>query len=473
MGAWRAVFGRRRRTVAIVAMCFGGVAIASACGTEQTGAMEDAEPIGGAGGDGGASGAATGGSAGTVNDAGSPVSPQWVTAGELRSCKLERVANVEELSPLFTWQGCGSGCERSEFATTPWFETALDDLRVRAGGSVTDANGTATIALQLIPGSGATGVSIATDEAGRVRTALRVRSTTSGKSCSLGFSSTWGARFAVEVIELDEESGVDTDVEYLAAFIDLSTPTNVVFRETGGFFSLGIVQDLFGGLGDSAWVGGLSGAHAIISIAETGTVTTLAPAAANIASRRWPSSAGSHFLFTEMRDDSSVAVRKVVRITDGSSAPVDWLAAGDASAGSARYANTHVGFLRAADADAVSDFLYNKVEVWSTAWSTDPSELSPVKLGDYPIARPHPVERTSSAAGGHGYYLLGGPLNQDSNVETYSVWNLETGASREFSPDGALDYYWALGVTRQYAYVSLHEPPANYGKTLERRALGF
>jgi len=183
-------------------------------------------------------------------------------------------------------------------------------------------------------------------------------------------------------------------------------------------------------------------------------------------------STGESFLFTETRSVSAQPsdVRAVIRLVDSEGPAIDWIALQDASVGSARFANRFVGYLRATQ--RVSTTTYEQFEVWATPWSEDPAQLQPRKIADYPVASQQFIDRTSSAAGGHGYYLLADPV-EDANEAGYTVWNLETGASRHYDGEADRDFYWALGVTRQHAYVMLHEPPANYGAALERRSLGF
>ncbi|MFW5740138.1 MAG: hypothetical protein ACOC1F_07210 [Myxococcota bacterium] len=405
---------------------------------------------GATGGSGGTGYGGMGGSGGTrdasvdLNPEGSPdtadagPAPLWESMGEHEGLLFERVSNPEPIR-VFHWVPCPgvSDCEMAEFLQ-PDFHGDTPNLQYL---SMVHDNGTDVFAgigfvLPKKPGV----LTFTTADGWLVE---GFKCTDSNGRSGATQPAVWGARYGFTGA-VNADNGVFPGVLGTLGTTERS------------FFTLNTMQAFGPGagngtypMGETRWVWNWAPKLALVSFSnvDASDPRMFAETSTEILSLGRPSSAGSHFLFDELRDDNGGVSTRIMS-SDGVQLPAPYLVPGPGEYYFVpRFADSHVGWLRATGMQDPATF--DHVEIWATVYSPSPAELSPYKVAD--------VENNKfvspSAVGGFGHYARSA-MTPGFELRSISIWNLDTKVRVErLTPDFAqiLKY---LGVTRTHLWMT-------------------
>jgi hypothetical protein len=389
---------------------------------------------GAAGGAGGVS--ATGGTGGVGNTGGVDwgPAPKWEAANIAGiPCPVERLANATEIR-MFSWEPCpwaSKDCEQAVLnsavmGTGPAFGARVDDdgANIRVVLGATSPKQVTLFALEN--GAGLAGF----------------RPEGTGPKCILGNTSIRGDRFASLVAANVNAAG--------GQFGGILGELGTAAQSATGFTSInqppGGPQGV--SLGITRWLWWWAPTYAYTSVSALDgsdykpIATTMPPS--ELVYLGPPVATGKTFLFDAVSaDDAGLAHGKIL-YSDGVSVPQVYLEPSepDTHYGRPIYANSYVGFFKGIGLQDVNQ--YGSVELWSSPYSDDPSQLKPTKLAVLPY---HSMP--GEPAGGWGFALIG-----DTLAEPIGIWDLAKATERTYPLSSDTDRWMgAAGVTRQHAWV--------------------
>lgn len=436
-----------RRPIAI-GLGFAGLLGWWACATDEndnpkqdSGADAGGTASGGAG-TGGLGGAPVGGNGGTggTPDASWGADPIWeATTAVASACPVERLANAKDVR-AFNWQPCAwspADCE----------EAVLNSNIVGDGGgfvrtSVVQDDGTTTrvgLLFEYNVLKTSKNIAVYALESGQALDAFR--GGIDGDACHLWGASLWGERFAVKVGTYSGEtnSGIIGKLADSAQPIGFTHPSQPPGGSQGFY------------LGSDRWVWWWAPTYAYTSVsALDGSGYLLFANSAQPNSLVYvgePVTTGKTFLFQGfVGDDAGIAHGKIMW-SDGFTAPETYLEPADPNDvyGSPIYANSHMAFFRGIQPESTNKFA--SVELWTSHYSEQPSELQPVKLGTL-SSQSIPPGRT----GGWGFaaFPTFAPGTDDRELV---IWDLAKGTSKTHLLPESQDLTVLLGVSRTHLWV--------------------
>lgn len=431
-----------------LAAAFAAAATWAACSGKQTASPEkdggaDAGNAGvGGGGSGGAGGGAgaMGGSGGNGGSAGSPTdagewgpAPVWKgIPGTAVGCTYERMVNAAQVR-MFKWQACSwtAGCEQAVWNTDLFGQKPTfihnsmvndDGVTVRLGLTMWHEHNMAVVV--GADGMGMDGVRV-----------------TGGKfDCRIGATSVWKSRFAVHVQDLavNHFGGIVGEVGNMAVPpVAFTIPDPPPPGGTQGF-----------PLGDSRWLWWWAPVGRLSTVLATdgSDFQMFALAVGPIVEYDDPITTGPLFLAQEYEQRDGGHVQGFITYSDGVSPMKPYLVPPDPNDDYLypAFANSYVGFMRGVHQNDPN--LFDSVEIWATPYSTDPKQLSPEKIGDFPF------KSASDLVGGWGHL---GTITKDPPEGSVGVasWTIATKTERTYTlpPDHSPDPF--LGVTRTHLWV--------------------
>jgi hypothetical protein len=159
-------------------------------------------------------------------------------------------------------------------------------------------------------------------------------------------------------------------------------------------------------------------------------------------------SAGSLFLFQEHILPEGGGYKAIIAASDGKQAPIDYLIPPeDSSYGAVAFADTHVAWMRGISPEGSN--VFERVEIWASPYSTDPSELKPEKIGDWPATH----MSASLHTGGHGKYAVAYIAGQHPYDIQELVWDLNTKTKTTFQLPPDVVAKWPMGITQKYVWT--------------------
>jgi hypothetical protein len=432
------------RTLAAGALVLGAATLGwwSCSGDERAGGAEqgDGGAAAGSGAGGGSSGAGaapSGGASGGTATGGSDwgAKPRWEATDQVAAgCPIERLVNASELR-ILAWQPCSwspEDCEEAVF--NPWLvgtvvkfyptSTVNDDGTQVRVGVVFDMLRTALYGT----------------EAGGGLEGLR----TSGPDCLVWTANVWSDRFGAMVApRATTEWGADAYggvVGRLGSFpqpvVGFTVPKKASLAP--GPYVLGADRWL--------WEWGPLQSYTTVSAVDGSDYTLLATTAppSPFVDLGHVVTTGKRFLFPAfVGDDAGLAHGKIFH-SDGIAEPEVYLepTEPDTYYGSPIYTHSHVAFFKGIQFHGINT--YGAVELWTSPYSDNPSELKPAKLAD--LAHKYmPI----TPAGGWGSAAFGGTSLQ----EAFVVWDLGKGTQRAYARPEGFDKMNLLGVTRAHIYM--------------------
>ncbi|MCC6902514.1 MAG: hypothetical protein IT377_26315 [Polyangiaceae bacterium] len=421
-----------------------------ACG----GGGDDAAGTGGAdaaaeGGGGGTGGAATGGggSGGTGAagaDAGWGATPKWESTGQQAAgCAIDFLANASEITAL-TWKPCAWSAECEEAV----FNQALAgaDAAFNPTSAVHDTGVVARIALAVVLPQPRV---IVLDAAGSAIGGFRTLP--SATECWLPTASVSGKRLAAMAGLLGaEHGGVLDDHDALGKSPKVFTLQNPPY---GG------AQET--PLGESRWLWFWVPVErfSTVSAVDGSDFTLFAKATGETAMLGGPVAAGDIFLFDEWVVFDGGTWQRRISWSDGKLPPAPYLTPAVVADdfGSVIYANSVVGFFRGLAHKDVNS--YASVELWSSPFSKEPSQLQPKKVADLPATS---ISNTSAGGFGRVAFPAFAPPNGKQEIV---VWDLVAESKRSHVLPSDRDLKDILGVTRHHVYLAAAKPgmgPSSY-----------
>lgn len=416
-------------------------------GNEDTAATDSGTDGGGGAAVGGGGTAATGGSlggnggTGAAVDSGFGPDPVWKATTPVASgCPVERLANASEIR-VFNWEPCSwspTDCEQAVFNTKlvgpegGFIRTSLaqdDGNTVRLGLSFAEA---------VQPGL-SKNLAVYARDSGEALDAYRAVG--DSDACRISGVSLWEERFAFKLAPSNQLTAGGV----VGALGSSDQPIGFTFASKPPGGSQGYY------LGSDRWVWWWAPTYAYTSVSATdGSDYQLFANTAQPNSLVYvgePVTTGKTFLFqTFVGDDAGIAHGKIMW-SDGLLAPQVFLEPPDPNDvyGSPIYANTHLAYFRGIGAQSTNKF--DSVELWTSLYSEQPSELQPIKLGTLTSQSIPP-----GTAGGWGFaaYPTFAPGTDDREL---LIWDLAKATSKTHLLPESYDLIVLLGISRTHLWL--------------------
>ncbi len=438
---------RHRPLALALAAGFAAVATWAACGGKQTGSPgkdggADAGSGGAGGGGAGGSGAygGTGATGGSGGSAGSPgeagawgPAPVWkAIPGSATGCTYERMVNAAQVR-MFKWEPCSwtAGCEQAAWDTDLFGQKAT----FGPDSTVVDDGAVVRVGLTMWREHN---MAIVTSAEGMGLDAVRV---TGGKfDCRIGATSIWKNRFAVHVADLpvDHFGGILGEIGNMAVPpVAFTIPDPAPAGATQGF-----------ALGDARWLWwwGPAGRLSTVSAQDGSGFQVFAQSGGSVIEYDHPTTTGQLFLAQEYQQRDGGHVQGFITYSDGVSPMKPYLVPPDPDDDYLfpAFANSYVGFMKGIHQNDAN--LFDSVEIWATPYSTDPAQLSPEKIGNFPFTS------ATDLAGGWGHL---GTITKDPPEGSLGVacWTIATKSEKTYTLPSDHDPIPFLGVTRTHFWV--------------------
>ncbi|HWB74438.1 MAG TPA: hypothetical protein VG755_05775 [Nannocystaceae bacterium] len=368
------------------------------------------------------------------------VAPRWERLPtQVVGCDVERLVDPRA-HDLFEWRACAGAPECSEAV---WNAALVGhDGEIGRRSSVDDDGHDVRVAVRWDSDeAGQAGVFV-TDAEGRIALGLRV--TTAG-ACNINAPSIAHGRFGVLVMHAAEGAAPLREGGLLAALDRL---------EVLAPFELDPLPKGSGpdavALGTSRWAWRFSPERLVAFANDDGSdARVVAERDASLRMLGPPSATGPAFLFDMFElDESGRAVAHVGR-SDGHAPPEHFIAGtADAWVGAARFAHSHIAWLRGLEPSGGSAFA--RVELWAAPYTDDAGALAPVRIGelDTPVWSP--------IGAGWGRYAIAGATPTELQVFALA----DATRTRIALPDGHT-FAAAAGLTRDALWIvpELHDSP--------------
>jgi hypothetical protein len=161
----------------------------------------------------------------------------------------------------------------------------------------------------------------------------------------------------------------------------------------------------------------------------------------------WPAAIGPMFLFQQVSTPDGIAVESQLAVSDGIQPPEPYLIPPpDTADDKPGYAHTHLGWFRGIHPTGPG--VYDKLEIWASPYSADPTMLTPYKVDDYALKSP-PLW----IAAGHGWFAAHSGQDPPVYGELYA-WNLATKARKAFTLPGGRKLRGMIGISPTHVWVT-------------------
>jgi hypothetical protein len=152
-------------------------------------------------------------------------------------------------------------------------------------------------------------------------------------------------------------------------------------------------------------------------------------------------------LFPEHLRPEGGSYARIIAASDGKQPPTPYLTPPDDSFYSAvAFADSHVAWMRGVSPSDTNTF--ERVEIWASPYSPNPSELKPEKIGDWPGIHFSASDHT----GGHGKYAATYVVQKDPIVVQELVWDLTTKTKTTFQLPPDVVVKWPMGITQNHMW---------------------
>lgn len=167
-----------------------------------------------------------------------------------------------------------------------------------------------------------------------------------------------------------------------------------------------------------------------------------------------PTTTGPLFLAEEFDQLDGGHVQGIIAYSDGVSPMKPYLVPPDPDNdyGEPVFANSNVAFMKGIHQTGVNQ--YDSVEIWTTPYSTDPTQLKPRKVAALPFQDMPPV------LGGWGRVATSTLMGGDAGIGL-GIWTLSSGLLKAYAVPGDYFFNTLLGLTRSHVWLGAAKPMAS------------